>query len=547
MHEIKRWSGRRARCAAIIAVAGLVGCYYLWAVRAAGSGFEWRADHPGFYDYLARGFASRHLYLPFAPVPELLALPNPWDPTVGSQYKVSDLALYNRRYYLYHGAAPAVLLFTPWLLVTKHDLPETFAVFWFVFGGFLFSCATLLRILTLAGAKPGPALVALLLLALGVCQGVPFLFNRIFVYEVAIAGGYFCLSGALFFLAQAMPSGNRYALAASGLMFGLAVACRPNMVLAAGIGAAALAIYLQKSRARQIIPFLIPLCIVGIAIAAYNYLRFDNPFEFGVNYLLASGNNQNRIKLSADFLLPGLYFFLGCAPDFSPVFPWVRLAFRYPFGSPVHSFPQGYFIEPTAGILYLAPFVVAAFFIPRRDVLKRTHPAEFPAARMLLWIALAIGLVLLLSVVWTGFTTQRYEVDFLPSLVLAALANFAIYIDRNTGWKRTVLAAALVALTGFGAVVNLALGISGPHQEMLQNHPQRYLRIAGWFSPIARFRPLLNPSVSISFTAEFVPQDDGFREPLVTLGRTDPHFLYVEHQAGGLRLVSRSSGSIACV
>ena len=38
------------------------------------------------------------------------------------------MALYRGRYYLYHGVAPAVLLFTPWRLVTGHDVPENFAL-----------------------------------------------------------------------------------------------------------------------------------------------------------------------------------------------------------------------------------------------------------------------------------------------------------------------------------------------------------------------------------------------------------------------------------
>ena len=537
-------SGKLSRWAVMLLVTSAVGCYYLWAVRASGPGFEWGRDLGGFYNYLARAFVNKHLYLPFAPAPQLLALPNPWDPAVGNDYKVFDLALYNRRYYVYHGAAPALLLFAPWRLLTKHDLPENFAVFLLAFGGFLFSCATLLRILSLAGAKLGPIVLAVLLVALGGCQGVPFLFSRIFVYEVAIAGGYFFLSGALFFFVTAIPSVNQFALAASGLFFGLAVGCRPNLVFAAGIGAAALAIYLTGShQTRRIIAFFLPLCAAGAAIAAYNYLRFGNPFEFGMNYLLGGGNNQNRIKLSTDFLLPGIYFFLWCAPDFSLVFPWMRLAFRHPFGSPAHSFPPGYFIEPTAGVLWLAPFVAAALFIPRRDGLKRAHPAEFFAARIVLWTVLAIGVALLFSITWTGFTTQRYELDFLPSLVLVALANIAIYIDQNVGWKRSVLSGTLAVLVGFSAVANLALGISGPHEEMLQNHPQRYLRLADWLSPFAENRPLLNPEVAVAFTAQFAAQPDGLREPLLTLGATDGHFIYAEHQAGTLRIVSRSGSS----
>ena len=46
--------------------------------------------------------------------------------------------LYKQRYYLYHGAAPALLLFAPWYLLTGHDLPENFAAFLLALGGYSF-------------------------------------------------------------------------------------------------------------------------------------------------------------------------------------------------------------------------------------------------------------------------------------------------------------------------------------------------------------------------------------------------------------------------
>src|SRR3989449_5006976 len=150
---------------AIVAVA--VCCYYLWAVRAAGNTFAWRYDLGGYYDYLGRGFAQGHLYVPIAPSPKLLALPNPWDPAVDDSLKMQDMALFNGRYYLYHGAGPAVILFAPWRLLTGHDLPESFALFLLCFGGFLFSCGALLRLLAVAKAEPGPLLLGVMLLALG--------------------------------------------------------------------------------------------------------------------------------------------------------------------------------------------------------------------------------------------------------------------------------------------------------------------------------------------------------------------------------------------
>jgi hypothetical protein len=550
-----------SRGAALAAVAVAVGAYYLWELRAAGYRFNFAQSQGGYYNYLGRAFAHGRLELPIQPAPQLLAAPNPWDPAVDESYKMHDMAFFKGRYYLYHGPGPAVLLFTPWLLITGHDLPERFALFLLCFGGFVFSCGVLLRWLALAGANTGIPLLALMLLALGVCQSVPYLLSRVWVYEVAIAGGYFCISGAMLFLTLGIKSSrSTYWLSASGVMFGLAVSCRPHLGLFGVAALAGLALFLTRPRgvasalsSSELISFAFAFALALAAVAAYNYQRFGDPFEFGLRYLLA-GVNQNRIRLAPANILPGLYFWLVCPPSLGPVFPWIRLAFRYPFDSPAYPFPPGYFIEATVGVLYLAPFVAGALFIPfaRRPVVHRPAsgaPADLCAVRILLWTSLASGAAILLFLAATGFTTQRYEVDFLPALVLVALANFGIHIARSQGRTRFVLRAALVFSIACGAVANMALGISGPYDEMLKNRPINYLRIARWFSPawfrpVAQFRPVMNPAVNVSFTAEFTSPPDHLSEPLITMGRQAyRYFLYAEHSDGKLRLVSRSETS----
>jgi hypothetical protein len=536
----------------VVSIAVLVGSYYLWEVRAAGYRFDWELDQGGYYNYLARAFAHGRLELPITPSPELLAQPNPWDPAVKDTYRMHDMVLFNGRYYLYHGPGPAVLLFTPWLKITGHDLPERFALFLLCFGAFLFSCGTLTRLLALAGAKANPALLAVMLLALGICQSVPYLLMRVWVYEIAIAGGYFCISGAIYFLVQSMESERSVIwLGASGLMFGLAVSCRPHLGMAAAIAFAGLVILRLRSRSLADVlrsadlgVFVAGVAAIGAAVAAYNYQRFGNPFEFGLRYLLA-GPNQNRIKLASEFLWPGFYFWLACPPDVSPVFPWVRLAFRPPFNSPDYPFPLEYFIEPTVGALWLAPFIPAAFillFIRRRarDLVEKGSTG----VRTILWILVASSAAVLVFLAATGFTTQRYEVDFLPCAVLAAVACFGIFIHQHKGVRRAVAVAVLLIATVSGIIVNAALGMSGPYDEMLKNRPVSYLRIARWFSPLEQYRLIMNPAVSASFTAEFGPRHDGFYEPLLTMGHSGyPYFLYVEHADGKLRLVSRSEKS----
>jgi hypothetical protein len=520
-----------ARRCAIAAVVLLVGAYYLWSVRAAGLSFLWGYDLGGYYNYLARGLASGHTWVALQPSPKLLAQPDPWDPAVDDSLKMHDMALFHRHYYLYHGVGPAVLLFVPWRLATGHDMPENFALFLLCFGGFLFAAAALLRLLALAGVRPHPGMLALMLLALGVCQAVPYLLNRVWVYEVAIGGGYFSISAAAFFLSRAVESRRDLVwIAASGLMFGLAIACRPHLGLA-GLAAMAGVGFVSKKTRRipKLIAFVIPFVLVGFALAVYNYQRFGNFFEFGNRYLLG-GAGLNRTTLEARYVLPGLYYMLFCRPDFSVVFPWVRAVFRF---LPLSPFPPGYFVEPIAGALFLAPFVVAALFIP-----------AVRGVRMLLVLLLISSAAILLFVTGTGFTSQRYEVDFLPLAVLVAVTNFAIHIARAAGWKRHVLSAALVLLVGCGVVANAALGITGPLDEMLKNRPFRYARMARWFSPVDQLRPLLNPNVSVEFQAEVSQRPDGSREPLLAMGwQTGRDILYFEHHLDRLRLVSEADGS----
>jgi hypothetical protein len=169
---------RAARGLALAAVAFLVGYYYLWQARTATGPFAWRGDKNGYYNLLARGFLSGHLYTVVQPKAALLALPDPWDPRVPDELRWQDMVLYNGRYYLYFGAAPAALLLAPWRAVTGNDMPENFAVCILAFAGFLFGCGALLRVVDLAGARPPAWLLGFLFLALGVGQSVPFLLNH---------------------------------------------------------------------------------------------------------------------------------------------------------------------------------------------------------------------------------------------------------------------------------------------------------------------------------------------------------------------------------
>ena len=196
--------GRAAYRFAFLVTAISVGVVYVWFAQTANQKLGWSTGSAGYYNYLARGFANGHLYLPMEPAPELLALPDPWDPERNQPYRAQDLVLYHRRYYLYHGATPAVLLFTPWRMATGKDLPEASAALAFAFFGYVFSCGVLLRLLSWTKVRPSVPWLVALLLAVGLCPAIPYLLLRVKVYEVAILGGYFCMSAGFWFLAKAV-------------------------------------------------------------------------------------------------------------------------------------------------------------------------------------------------------------------------------------------------------------------------------------------------------------------------------------------------------
>ncbi|MCU1328798.1 MAG: hypothetical protein JWN34_4168, partial [Bryobacterales bacterium] len=139
------------------------------------------------------------------------------------------------------------------------------------------------------------------------------------------------------------------------------------------------------------------------------------------------------------------------------------------------------------------------------------------------------GAGIVLFIAGTGWSVQRYETDFLPLFALAALvAAFA----RLPGWLTGLL---LVP----GMIVSLAFGFNGPYDEMLRNKPARYVRIAGWFSPVARQKPLLNPSIEHSFTRPAV-QPEGTRDVLIDAGPSGARYeLRLEQLAGKPILISQ--------
>src|SRR5207249_3447846 len=152
----------------------------------------------------------------------------------------------------------------------------------------------------------------------------------------------------------------------------------------------------------------------------------------------------------------GAYFMLLAKPVYTPVFPWIRMVFRYPYDNPIeHRFPPGYFVEPSVGVLWLAPWIIAALLVP--------GGAGLGAGRKVRGWLLMTGIsaaAILLFLISTHLASHRYEVDFVPLAILTALVNICIFLRRSTGWRRAAMTGLICLLLSYSIVANLALGFT---------------------------------------------------------------------------------------
>jgi tetratricopeptide (TPR) repeat protein len=380
------------------------------------------------YNLLVDGFRSGTLSLK-AEVPRgLAALADPYDPQANEPYRygperLQDSSYYQGRLYIYFGPTPALTLFWPWLALTGHYLSHETAVAIFCAVGFLSSAGLLLAIWRFYFPEAGFGLVLALPPALALAPGALGILQRPEVYEVAISCAYafsMLALGALWLALQRPVQRARW-LAAASFLYGLAVAARPSMVF----GAVMLLIPVILDWRSRTAPggwrrkglllgtALGPIGLLGLGVMAYNQMRFGSPLEFGMKYMLQgvrAAKLQNFSLRYAPFNLR-MYFI-------EPAHWSLRYPFLWP-GAPPPA-PEGHEEwESSIGILTALP----VSWLALASVIGVRSGRPGSALRWFLAIlATLFGTSALIISLFMG-TTERYELDFLPALLLLAAAG----------------------------------------------------------------------------------------------------------------------------
>ena len=484
----------RSRWLWLVGLFALVAATYIF-IGSAGHPRSWPV-YMTYYDLMAEGFRSGHLYIPTSPSRELLSKANPYDPA-NSKLWFWDVTLHRGRYYMYWGPVPGILQA---LAKSAIDIRGMIGDQYLVSAGFslsaMFGGLLVERSGRLLFNFVPRWLRALAVLALAFANPAPHLLASGGVYQAAIGFGQaFALAG-LFFGFEAVwrapsLSSSRYLLLAGG-MWALAIGSRVSLVPTVGLFGMLTALAVAwPSRAR--VPALLragalvgaPMLLGFLLLLSYNYLRFQHWLDFGTDKQLST----LMFRFSPKYLLTNLYsyslrpFVPDCKFPYAMA-PWWMSSAAFPAGMKV---PEGYLInEPVVGWLRVVPLTWMLVVVPfvaiqrlrlmRRASEFRQYAPELDArARTFLWCAacfVVLATVTGIAVLGLYMSTMRYLGDVTNGLVLlGALGLFALY-SWSSGWLRTSVGVvgALMSLTtiAFG----LLLGYQGYTGHFKTYNPQ---------------------------------------------------------------------------
>jgi len=419
------WKSLAAVCVLV------VGAYAYLAQSPA-----WEPSSPdaaqAYYNLLVQGFRIGQLSLSKEAPHGLIQLADPYDSAANAlyrdaPYRLHDLSYFKGKLYLYWGVTPAVVLFWPYAALTGQYLLHREAVTIFSAIGFLTSAGLLYALWRRYFAEVKVAVVVACALALGFATGAPMLLSWASVYEVPISCGYMLTMLALlaiwFALHEPEPRKRSVWLAAASVAYGMAVGARVTFVFGAVILLVPVAQAWRERREVRaaLMAATFPIALIGLGLMVYNDRRFGSPFEFGLRYQLGEKWHVTQRFFSLQYLCYNLRLYLLEPARWSMRFPFVHDIVVPPM-------PPGHGdVDRPFGILTNIPVVWLALAAP-----LTWRGRLGPSTAILGWFLAAVALLFGICVMVIGLygcAMVRYEVDFLPSLLLLAVVGI-LQVER---------------------------------------------------------------------------------------------------------------------
>lgn len=451
----KKFSEDRVGCARVAAFITAAAMVFTVCLTVTNVMKGWSTTHYSFTSQegnqiskeLVDAFEHHQVNLLEEPSEDLLKLDNPYeyvkrDAEVGSGNFLWDHCFYNGKYYSYYGIGPVLALFLPYHLITGYYFPSGWATLMFSLIGILFLTKIYLAVIEKKFRDLPTNTVTAGLITLQLSSGIMFSAARPLFYELAIASGFMCVAiGAYLLMTSNILWDGKISyvrLGFASFFLGYAVLCRPTLAVyciaalfffAGGLKKALDGLE-KRQKTRTFFKYaavaLVPLGIIALGQMTYNYLRFDNPLDFGIQYSLTI-NDFTHAEFHWKYVLINMYAYLFNMPHFTP------RKFTYLASSAERFGINGYTFFDDAGknlvsvgIIYRALPMFAYLFSGK--ALQRVEKKKRVLPILLIGVTCILMPLAIIFSSWESGYAVRYNADFSWQMVIGALVvAFTLY------------------------------------------------------------------------------------------------------------------------
>lgn len=277
------------------------------------------------YEKLTDSLINGHLYLEEKVDKNLSKISNPYDIKERSKVRIDypmDYTYYNNHYYVYFGIVPVITTFLPYRIITGHNLKTYHSTQIFI-SAFIIGIFLLFKKIKEMFSEDIPLYLYIFTsFSLSLISTWIIIINPELYCNAMISGMCFGLWSIYFWL-KALSNDisekkELLYLTIGNFLGALVFGCRPpigffNLLLIPIIITIIKKEKITKKRIIKLLLTLIPYIVVFSLLFLYNYIRFDNPFEFGKTYQLSLSDSTKYVTIKEygiKKLLETLKFFL---------------------------------------------------------------------------------------------------------------------------------------------------------------------------------------------------------------------------------------------
>lgn len=412
----------------------------------------WNGENPGHrnqYELMAESLLKGHLYLNVEVSEELKKLDNPYNPQLRDENEVEfrwDHAYYNKHYYMYFGIVPVILVFLPYRLVMGKALTTFRATQLFT----LLIIIGLFWLFEFIRRKFFPKMnewISMLLWTAFSLASVWYFVSAPAMYCTAISSAVGMMIWSFYFYFRAVydditfNKGILYAIIGA-VLGALSFGCRPSIALGNIVAIPLFCIFIKKynvtrKELKKIVCIFIPYVIIGTLLMLYNYVRFDNPLEFGQAYQLTIADQQNYSIFSNMGLIKiynGLHTMFLQSNSMTESFPYIS------FGGVLAEFP-----------IYIVGLGAVLFCKSVRKILIQNNLMTTVVA-----LGGTVGIVTLADILMSPVIIERYHADvcfILSIFTFLIVGHIYILADRKEIKQLNIVFSVFAIITILGAIL----------------------------------------------------------------------------------------------